>query len=530
MNNKKIIITNALTYANGEMHPGHLLGFIQADIWKRYNRLIGNKCWHVCGNDCHGLPIMIKADSLNLNYQEFTNHISISHQEDLKSCEIFFDLYLNTDRLAHKKFVSKTYHKLVNKNLIYKKWVMQAFDDHHKIFLADRYLIGECPFCGAQNQWGDNCVKCGGVYEPQDLINPLSTLSGTKPIFKENIDLFFKLTSFTEKLKQLNFYYLEESHQKNMLSWLNSGLRDWSIAREKPYYGIDVPDEINKMFYVWFDAPLGYLSLINELSDIDLDQELEVYHYIGKDIIYMHAIHYPALLLALDYPLPTKIVVNGFLQNKDQAKISKSSATYQTVKEYFNEVSPLAFRYFVAAKSAGDSRDIALAKKDNIVSFNEFVVNKLVSLYSRCVKLLAKYNYRLVADQEFGQLNLVEFTNKAYQTQEECSKYYESGNFSNVCLALKKLVSLGHDILTLYQPWNSSNNQLNHEVISISLYIFKVAIGLANPIMPSLSENYYLKLGLSAISWQDIPNYFSANHYIDSTIMRVEKIELKNDI
>ena len=396
---RKILVTSALPYANGSIHLGHLVEYIQTDIWVRFQKMQGHECHYVCADDAHGTPIMLRAQSEGITPETLIANIAKEHQTDFKDFSIGFDNFHSTHSDENKALAQQIY--LANREAghITTRTISQAYDPEKEMFLPDRFIKGECPKCGANDQYGDNCEVCGATYAPTDLINPISAVSGATPITKESEHYFFKLANFESALKSWTTGgHLQDEVSNKLDEWLESGLRDWDISRDAPYFGFEIPDAPDKFFYVWLDAPIGYLASFKhycERTGVDFDEYMkpdsttEMVHFIGKDIIYFHALFWPAMLQGANFRLPNNIYAHGFL-TVDGKKMSKSRGTFINARTYLNYLNPEYLRYYYAAKLSSGIEDIDLNLEDFQNRINSDLVGKVINIASRCAGFINK--------------------------------------------------------------------------------------------------------------------------------------------
>ncbi len=397
---RKILATNALPYANGALHLGHMVGTIQGDIWVRTQKMLGHDCLYICGSDGHGTPIMIQAEKMHLAPADMIAQIHQTQVNDFTDFLVEFDNYHTTHSAENQQCVETIYKRQVEAGNIIKRTITQLYDPVKKMFLPDRYIKGECPVCHAKDQYGDNCEVCGTTYLPTELINPYSTLSGEKPIEKESEHFFFKLQNFESFLKEWTRQgHLQQEVTNKLDEWFKAGLKEWDISRDAPYFGFQIPGEKDKYFYVWLDAPIGYmasfLNLCNKRKDLNFaeyweqEDKVDLYHFIGKDIIYFHALFWPAVLQGAHYRTPTKIYVNGFL-TVDGQKMSKSRGTFIKARTYLNNLQPEYLRYYLAAKLSDRIEDLDINFDDFTQRINSDLVGKFINIASRCASFINK--------------------------------------------------------------------------------------------------------------------------------------------
>ena len=396
---RKILVTSALPYANGSVHLGHLVEYIQTDIWVRFQKMQGHECHYVCADDAHGTPIMLRAQNEGITPEQLIADVSKEHQADFADFAIGFDNYHSTHSEENRQLASQIY--LANRDAghIESRTISQAYDPEKEMFLPDRFIRGECPKCGAADQYGDNCEVCGATYDPTELKNPVSAVSGATPITKESEHYFFKLGNFEPLLREwTQGDHLQAEVGRKLGEWFDSGLQDWDISRDAPYFGFEIPDAPNKFFYVWMDAPIGYLASFKNYCDrsgVDFnefmraDSPTEMVHFIGKDIIYFHALFWPAMLKGAGFRLPNRVYAHGFL-TVDGKKMSKSRGTFIKARTYLNHLNPEYLRYYFAAKLNNTIEDIDLSLEDFQSRINSDLVGKVVNIASRCAGFINK--------------------------------------------------------------------------------------------------------------------------------------------
>jgi len=437
--NRKILVTYALPYANGSLHLGHLVGLIQADIWVRFQKMLGHDCIYVCGCDSHGTPIMIQADKAKTTPEALVEQIRQEHQQDIRDFLVGLDNYHTTHSPENQELVEAVFQQHLKQNNIIKRIIKQAFDPEKQMFLPDRFIKGECPKCGAQDQYGDNCEVCGATYSPTELKNPYSTLSGAQPIEKESEHYFFKLTVYEKFLQEwTRANHLQEQMTNKLDEWFKAGLKEWDISRDAPYFGFNIPGEKNKFFYCWLDAPIGYMAsfknlcaqrpALNFAEYWHKDSTVELHQFIGKDIIYFHALFWPALLKGADYRTPTTIFTHGFL-TIDGQKMSKSRGTFIKARTYLNHFKPEYLRYYLATKLSARIEDLDINFDDFTQRINADLVGKFVNIASRCASFIHKYFDSKLA----GDLAESELFNIFAATGDDISEKYEKLEFSQHC-------------------------------------------------------------------------------------------------
>lgn len=537
MKMRTILVTNALPYANGELHLGHMLGYIQSDIWVRFQKLSGNQCYFVCGSDTHGTPIMLKAQKEGITPEDLVEKTSKSHRNDFISFNIEFDNYHSTHHSLNKNIVEDFYLKLSKNNFIFTKKISQAYDPKARMFLPDRFVRGICPKCKAIDQYGDTCEVCIATYTPMDLINPRSVVSGDTPIQKSSQHLFFKLSKLSKNIQKWmkDNKYLQIEVQNKLQEWFNSGLQDWDISRDAPYFGFSIPGTNNqKFFYVWLDAPIGYIASFKDLCNktgIDFDyfwnekSNAELYHFIGKDIIYFHTLFWPAILNAVGYRKPTGVFANGFLTINGQ-KMSKSRTTFITVKSYLNYLQPDYLRYYFASKLTSKINDIDLNIKDFVQKVNSDIIGKIVNIASRCAGFMRK-KFNNTLSKYVHDNDLIEHF---YSMHEKITLSFEKRNFAQVLRVITALADKANQYINFHKPWDlikkESNVPTAHKVCTQALNLFKIIVGYLKPIMPQFvlkAENF---LNITYTKWKDIPKLL-LEHKINTFQPLLERIDLE---
>ncbi len=509
---RKILVTSALPYANGPIHLGHLVEYIQTDIWVRFQKMRGHECYYVCADDAHGTPIMLRAQQEGITPEALIARISDEHQRDFADFAVGFDNYHSTHSDENKAFAEQIYLNLREAGHIDRRVIRQAYDPEKEMFLPDRYIRGECPKCGAADQYGDNCEKCGSTYDPTELKNPVSAVSGATPIEKESEHFFFKLTDFEDMLKAwMKEGHLQPEVANKLEEWFEIGLDDWDISRDKPYFGFEIPDAPGKYFYVWLDAPMGYFASFKHLcdrTDIDFDSylsadsETELYHFIGKDIIRFHGLFWPAVLKGSGFRTPTAIYAHGFLTVNGQ-KMSKSRGTFIMARTYLDHLDPEFLRYYFAAKLSSGIDDIDLSLDDFQARVNSDLVGKVVNIASRCSGFISKR-----FDGKLG--SSIENSAPIAALQEASARISEAYEKREYSRAMRDIMSLA-DQLNQYiddrKPWvvakqEGADDELQ-AICTTGLNGFRLLMVYLKPVLPLMAEKAEAFLNLSPMTWAD---------------------------
>lgn len=532
---RQIIVTNALPYANAPLHLGHMLEYTQTDIWVRFQRMRKNDCYYMSADDAHGTPIMLTASQKGISPEEHIDKIRESHEADFKDFLISVDNYYTTHSPENQKLCEDIFQILKRNKHIEEREISQAFDQQENLFLADRYIKGTCPNCLAENQYGDNCEACGATYKPTDLINPISVLSGTKPVERESKHYFFKLSEFNDFLKDwLSKDVVTESIANKLNEWLEEGLTDWDISRDEPYFGFLIPGEDTKYFYVWLDAPIGYIAAFKNYcnhSKLDFnhfwgkDSVTELYHFIGKDIINFHALFWPSMLKSAGIRLPTKICVHGFV-TINGLKMSKSRGTFILARDYLDNLDPDFLRYYYACKLSNSAEDLDLNLEDFVQKINSDLVGKVVNLASRCSKFITKGNDGYL----HSEIDDKELWNIFSQSATTISENYENRNFSKATREIIKLTDLANEYISDKQPWVLNKELDNKEqvlrICSLGINLFRLIMIYLKPITPNLVRKAEDFLN-ETLLW-DSSAYPLLNHKIKKFEPMISRIQNEN--
>ena len=543
---RKILVTSALPYANGSIHLGHMVEHIQTDVWVRFQKLRGHECYYCCADDTHGTPVMLAAQKQGIAPEDMIAKVREEHLADFTGFDIGYDNYYSTHSPENKQFSQDIYRALKANGKIESRVIEQLFDPEKQMFLPDRFVKGECPKCHAQDQYGDNCEVCGTTYSPTELINPYSAVSGAKPELRESEHFFFKLGECADFLKAWtsgnNPYdgkpHLQAEALNKMKEWLGEGeettLSDWDISRDAPYFGFEIPNAPGKYFYVWLDAPVGYMASFKNLCDrigIDFDEyfkadsQTEMYHFIGKDILYFHALFWPAMLHFSGHRAPTGVYAHGFL-TVDGQKMSKSRGTFITAKSYLEQgLNPEWMRYYIAAKLNSKIEDIDLNLQDFISRVNSDLVGKYVNIAARASGFIAKrFEGRLkdVADSAL----LAKLTAQS----EAIAECYESREYAKALRDIMALADIVNEYVDANKPWElakqEGQDERLHEVCSELINAFTMLTAYLAPVLPKVAENAAKFLNLEAITWANTRETLG-EHAINKYEHLMQRVEQK---
>ena len=490
MKSRKILVTSALPYANGSIHIGHVLESVITDIWVRYQNLNGNECLYFCADDTHGTPVMLKAKELGIESEELIKRTREEHINSYSKFNINFDNFYTTHSDENKKYAEDIYQKCKEGNLIFKKEIEQFYDSEEGLFLSDRFIKGTCPKCAAEDQYGDGCSVCGTTYSPDDLVNPVSSLSNSELTKKKTEHVFFDLPQMKEFLENyLKDLTLQDPIKNKLNEWIEDGLKPWDISRDKPYFGFEIPGEKDKYFYVWLDAPIGYLASAKnwaENNNIDMkdlwdeNSDYEIHHFIGKDIAYFHALFWPALLKSSNIRLPESINVHGFL-TIDGEKMSKSNGTFINADDFAENYDGELLRYYFADKFNNSIDDLDFNEDEFIQKINSDIVGKYLNIASRVSKFIEKNGNNLSAslDEHFIKKNLAKI--------DEVIEHYENLNLSKSVKIIMKMADEVNKYINENEPWKSSEEKAV-EVSSTAINCFRVISLLLNPVLPTITS------------------------------------------
>jgi methionyl-tRNA synthetase len=507
---RKILVTSALPYANGSIHLGHLVEYIQTDIWVRFQKMQGNLAYYICADDTHGTPIMLMAEQENITPEDLVENIHKEHSKDFEDFHVNFDNFYSTNSSENKELSEDIYKALVKNNKIFEKEIEQFYDPDKKMFLPDRFIKGECPKCKTKDQYGDSCESCGSTYNPTDLINPYSVLTGSSPVKKKTKHYFFKLSECSDFLsKWTKSGTLQKEARNKLEEWFKAGLSDWDISRDAPYFGFEIPDAPGKFFYVWLDAPIGYMASFknfaenNNLSFDDFwvnNSDAELVHFIGKDILYFHALFWPATLEYSGYRKPTKIYAHGFLTVNGE-KMSKSRGTFITARSYLDNIeNPNFLRYYYASKLNDSMEDIDLNLQDFAAKVNSDLVGKFINIPSRTSGFVAKYfENKLVPIKNIEDKKARELILGITDMKDLVLEHYELRLFSKLIKLLMTQVEALNEFVSHKEPWvlakNEDQHKINselHQICSTCLHSFRLVSIFLTPIIPELTTKISL--------------------------------------
>ena len=535
MKSRKILVTSALPYANGSIHIGHVLESVITDIWVRYQNINGNECLYFCADDTHGTPVMLKAKELGIDPEELIKRTREEHIKSYSRFNINFDNFYTTHSNENKKYAEDIYQKCKEGNLIFKKEIEQFYDSEEGLFLSDRFIKGTCPKCGAEDQYGDGCSVCGTTYTPDDLLNPVSSLSNSELTKKRTEHVFFDLPQMKDFLENyLKDLTLQDPIKNKLNEWIEDGLKPWDISRDKPYFGFEIPGEKDKYFYVWLDAPIGYLASAKnwaENNNMDIkdlwgeSSDYEIHHFIGKDIAYFHALFWPALLKSSNIRLPESINVHGFL-TIDGEKMSKSNGTFINADDFAENYDGELLRYYFADKFNNSIDDLDFNEDEFIQKINSDIVGKYLNIASRVSKFIEKNGNNLSANLD------MDFIEKNLSMIDEVIEHYENLNLSKSVKIIMKMADEVNKYINENEPWKSSEEKAV-EVSSTAINCFRVISILLNPVLPTITSKALEVFNDSATNdFNNIKDYLvdtKINPY-KPLLKRLEKAKINEEI
>ncbi|GAA5170673.1 methionine--tRNA ligase [Viridibacterium curvum] len=554
MSQRKIFVTNALPYANGDIHLGHLVGYIQADIWVRFQRMCGNEVHYVCADDTHGAPVMLRAEKEGITPEALVNRVRVEHLRDFTDFGVVFDNYHSTHSEENRVLAEDIYRRLRAAGMIATRAIEQFYDPVKQMFLADRFIKGECPKCAAKDQYGDSCEVCGAAYAPTELKNPYSAVSGATPELRSSEHYFFKLSDpkavaflreWTQSANADGARRMPPEASNKMREWIGSEsenkLSDWDISRDAPYFGFEIPDAPGKYFYVWLDAPIGYLASFKNYLDrtgkADIADYIdparaaaagtEMVHFIGKDILYFHALFWPAMLHFAGLRTPNFLNVNGFL-TVDGAKMSKSRGTFITARSYLEQkLNPEWLRYYFAAKLNSNIEDLDLSLDDFVAKVNSDLVGKFVNIASRCAGFISKrFEGKLAASDAAALAPFV-----ATETIAALTRAFNDRDYSTALREVMRLADVANVYVNDEKPWELAKDPAQvdrlHRACSTALNQFRALTIMLKPVLPALAEQVEAFFGVQAFVWSDLGSPLAAGHAINIYAHLMTRIERK---
>ncbi len=532
---RRILVTSALPYANGSVHLGHLLEHIQTDIWVRFQRMRGHECIYVCADDTHGTATMLLAEQEGVGEEALIDRLHAEHLADFERFGISYNNYYSTHSDENQYFSNLIYTRLRDRGFVYTKDVEQLYDPERKMFLADRNVRGDCPRCGASNQPGDNCDSCGATYDARELKNPVSAISNATPILRNSDHYFVDLPKFTDFLREYIHNGSQQPEVANKLTeWIDGGLRGWDISRDAPYFGFPIPDADDKYFYVWMDAPIGYLASFKNWctkNDVDFDEywradsTCEVHHFIGKDIINFHCLFWPSVLHHSDFRTPTKVHVHGMLTMNGE-QMSKSRGTFVLARTYLDYFDPDYLRYYLAARLAPNSADLDLGSEDFVSRVNSDLVGKLVNIASRSEGFLAKHFDNTLA----SELAEPELWQEFVDEEERIAEWYEAGDTRRVVRRVMELADKCNQYLANKAPWQLIKDENRKDevqgICSMGINLYRTLIAYLKPIVPSLTQRSEEFLNAGELTWENATQPL-LSHRLNKFGRLLNRIELK---
>jgi methionyl-tRNA synthetase len=513
---RKILVTSALPYANGPIHLGHLVEYIQTDIWVRFQKLRGHHCLYICADDAHGTPVMLRAQQDGITPEALVERMGAEHQADFADFAIEFDNYYTTHSPENQAFANIIYTRNQAAGHISRRTIQQAFDPVKEMFLPDRFIKGECPRCGAHDQYGDSCEVCGATYSPTDLVNPVSALSGATPVAKASMHYFFRLQDFESLLRAwTSAGHVQEQVRHKLNEWFETGLQEWDISRDAPYFGFEIPDVPGKYFYVWLDAPIGYMASFQNLCaqrpELDFEaywgphSAAELYHFIGKDIVYFHTLFWPAMLAGAGFRTPSAVFAHGFLTVNGE-KMSKSRGTFIQARTYLEHLNPEYLRYYFAAKLGSGIDDIDLNLDDFLHRVNADLVGKVVNIASRCAGFINKrFGGRLHEACTEPEL-YAEFV----RAGEPIAYHFEQREFAHAMREVMALADRANQYIDERKPWVIAKQAAREAelqgICSVGLNLFRVLITYLKPVLPRTAAHAEAFLNIRPLRWADLQN------------------------
>lgn len=534
MTRRKILTTSALIYANGPLHLGHLVEYIQTDIWHRFQKLRGHEAYYICGNDAHGTPIMLRAEKEGITPEALIERIHHEHKQDFADFFVEFDSFHTTHSDENREFAESIYHSLVANGDISRKVISQFYDPERGMFLPDRFIKGECPRCNTGDQYGDNCEACGATYSPTELINPVSVVTGATPEERDSEHFFFQLPHYEAFLKEwASAGHVQQAANNKLAEWFEAGLQDWDISRDAPYFGFEIPGEPGKYFYVWMVAPMGYMSIFknfcNQNPEIDFDSfwqagsNTELHHFIGKDIMYFHALFWPAVLKGAGYRTPTGVHTHGFL-TVDGKKMSKSRGTFIKGRTFLEHMNPASLRYYYAAKLSDNTDDIDLNFTDFRLRVNSDLIGKYINIASRTAGFIVKKFAGMLGNDISEPALWQEFI----EQNEVIAEHYEQRDFSRAMRAIMALADKANQYIAEKEPWALAKDETKlpevQAICTLSLNLFRLLTLYLKPVLPRIAHNVETFLDIEPLMWTDCQTPL-LNHKINKFKPLMQRIE-----
>ncbi len=535
MSNRRILVTSALPYANSPLHLGHILEAVQTDIWVRFQRAQGNQCFYVCADDAHGTAIMLKAQENGVSSEDHIGAIKKSHEADFQHFLISVDNYYSTHSKENRTLSETIYKRLEENDHIIRRSITQAFDAEKGLFLADRFIKGTCPRCKTADQYGDNCEACGATYTPTELIDPISALSGSKPVDKESEHFFFDLPQFKDFLSEwLASDALQPEIANKLREWIDSGLQAWDISRDAPYFGFEIPGHPDKYFYVWLDAPIGYMASFKNLADregLDFDdfwsqgsaKKTELYHFIGKDIVNFHGLFWPAMLKSAGYRLPDGVFAHGFV-TVNGTKMSKSRGTFINASTWLEHLGPEPLRYYYAAKLGNSVDDIDLNFEDFVARVNSDLVGKVVNIASRCAGFITRLNDGKLA----SSLADTDLWDRALMANQRIRDFYEAREYARAIREIMQIADMANEYIADQEPWKLAKDEAKAEevigICSLGINLFRLIMIYLQPVLPDMAAKVSEFLN-DELLWTEDPAPL-LDHQINKFSPLMQRIEL----
>jgi methionyl-tRNA synthetase len=531
---RQILVTSALPYANGSIHLGHMLEYIQTDMWVRFQKLRGNQCIYVCADDAHGSAIMLRAEKEGITPEQLIANVQAEHSGDFADFLVDFDNFHSTHSDENRELSSLIYGRLRDAGHIATRSVTQYFDPEKGMFLADRFIKGTCPKCAAEDQYGDNCEKCGATYAPTELKNPKSAISGATPVLRDSQHFFFKLPDFQAMLQQWTRRgTLQDAVANKLAEWLDSGLQEWDISRDAPYFGFEIPGEPGKYFYVWLDAPIGYMASFKNLCarrpELDFDafwyegSKAELYHFVGKDIVNFHALFWPAMLEGAGFRKPTAVNVHGYL-TVNGAKMSKSRGTFIKARTYLDHLQPEYLRYYYAAKLGRGVDDLDLNLEDFVQKVNSDLVGKVVNIASRCAGFIHKGNAGVMVAGDAAP----ELTEAFLAAAPSIAEAYEGRDFGRAMREIMALADRANAWIADKAPWSLAKQEGKQDEVQAicaqGINLFRQLVIFLKPVLPLLAADAEAFLNVAPLTWNDHQSRLE-NHQLNPFKALMSRIE-----